>query len=105
MIDQADSILKFFLCITTFFLLFDVGGGDVSNTLEDLLNICSGGLVEKLSKSSSSFVCTKGGEEEGACSTSTRSKASISSVVGTMFEHALCLLHVHIHLPYRFPQM
>ena len=71
-----------------FFLLFRGGGGDVSNTLEDLLNNCSGVLVEKSSKSSSSFGCTKSGKEGGACSTSTKSKASSSSAVGTMFEHA-----------------
>ena len=67
-----------------FFILFR-GGGDVSDTLEDLLNNCSGVLVEKSSKSTSSFGCTKGGKEGGACSTSTKSKASSSFAVGTMF--------------------
>ena len=49
-----------------------------------------GVLVEK---SSSSFGCTKGCKEGGACSTSTKSKASSSSAVGTMFEHAFWMYH------------
>ena len=82
-----------FFWIIPFFLLFGGGGGDVSDTLEYVLNICSGGFVEKLSKSSSSFDCTNGSDEEWACSTWARSKASISSAVETMFEHAFWMYH------------
>ena len=86
----------FFFWIIDFFLLFGGGGGDVSDTLEYVLNNCSGGLVEKSSKSSCSFGCTNGIDVEWACSTWAISKASISSTVGTMFEHAFWMYHKQI---------